>query len=50
MLDRPALGVGVYDDTIVVTDPLTRFYASFSKHPELSQVILQRSRPRITRW
>jgi hypothetical protein len=34
----------VYDDTLVVTDPLTRFYAIFSKHPELSQVILQRSR------
>jgi hypothetical protein len=44
MLDRPTFCVGVYDDLLVVTDPLTHFYAIFSKRPELPQVILQRSR------
>jgi hypothetical protein len=44
MLDRPPLSIGLYDDLLVVTDPVTRFYAIFSKHPNLSQLILQRSR------
>ena len=44
MLDRPALSVGVANELLIVTDPVTRFYAILSKHPELQQLILQRSR------
>jgi hypothetical protein len=45
MLDRPALRVYVEDDLLVVTEPLTHFYAIYSKHPELPQLILKRRRP-----
>jgi hypothetical protein len=44
MLDRPTLRLGVYADLLIVTDPVTRFFATFSKHPELTQLILQRSK------
>ncbi len=44
MLDRPAFCVDVRDDLFVVTEPLTRLYAIFSKHPELSRITLERSR------
>lgn len=43
MLDRPTLTVGVYADLLVVADPVTSFYAIFSKHPKRSLLILQRS-------
>lgn len=47
MLDRPALRVYVEDDLLVVTEPLTHFYAIYSKHPELPQLILKRRRQGI---
>ena len=44
MLDRPALRVGLNADLLIVTDPVTSFYAIFSKHPDLSLLVLQRSK------
>jgi hypothetical protein len=50
MLDRPTLSVGVQDDLLVISDPVARFYAIFSKHPQLQKLILAADHRKIIRW